>query len=89
MVVDGVRILERMIDPAHGDFSPEVARYFLSLDFSSEQHARCDVLSSKASKGTLTESEAAEFDELLAANSLLTVLQSKARLSIHAHTPAA
>jgi hypothetical protein len=89
MVIEGVRILERMIDPGHGDFSPEVARYFLSLDFLPEQHARCDLLSGKAVDGSLSESEAAEFDELLAANALLTVLQSKARLSIRQQTPAA
>jgi hypothetical protein len=79
MVAEGVSILERMIDPAHGDFSPEVARYFLSLDFTPEQHARGDELSGKAAEGRLTESEAMELDELLAANALLMILQSKAR----------
>jgi hypothetical protein len=89
MVIEGVSILERMIDPEHGDFTPEVAKYFLSFDFSPEQHARYEMLSTRAAEGILSQSEAAELDELLAANALLTVLQSKARLSLHPQTPAA
>ena len=82
MVLEGISILERMIDPDHGDFTPDVAKYFLSFDFTLEQHARCDALFEKAAAGTLSETEARELDELIAANALLTVLQSKARLSI-------
>ena len=89
MVRDGFSILERMIDPTHGDFTPAVAKYFLSFDFTEEEHARRDALSERAAAGTLSESEAAELDQLLAANALLTVLQSKARLSIHPKNPAA
>jgi hypothetical protein len=89
MVIEGISILERLIDPGHGDFTPDVAKYFLSFDFSPEQHARCEVLSAKAAEGTLSAEETAELDELIAANALLTVLQSKARLSIRQQTPAA
>ncbi len=89
MVIEGLSILERMIDPGHGNFTPDVAKYFLAFDFSPEQHARCDVLSEKAARGALSESEAVELDELIAANAILTALQSKARLSIHSQTPAA
>jgi len=89
MVIEGISILERMIDPARGDFTPDVAKYFLSFDFSPEQHARYEVLAAKAAQGTLSEKEAGDLDELIAANALLTVLQSKARLSIRQQTPAA
>ncbi len=85
----GVSSLERLIDPDNGSFTPDVAKYFLAIDFSPEQHARCDALSAKAAAGTLSEPETAELDELLAAKALLTVLQSKARLSIHRQSPAA
>jgi hypothetical protein len=89
MVIEGLSILERIIDPAHGDFTPDVAKYFLSFDFSPEQHARYEVLAAKAATGTLSETEVGELDEFIAANALLTVLQSKARLSIRQQTPAA
>ena len=89
MALLGIQVLESMIDPTHGDFSPEVAKYFLSIDFSADQHARCEALSALASEGKLSETEANELDELLAANAILTVLQSKARLSIGHQTPAA
>ena len=89
MVSDGISILERMIDPGHGNFTPDVAKYFLSFDFSPEQHARYEALSGRVAQGTLSEAEARELDELIAANALLTVLQSKARLSIRQQTPAA
>ncbi len=89
MVIEGISILERMINPDHGDFTPEVAKYFFSFDFSPEQHARYEMLAGKAAEGTLLQNEAAELDELLAANAILTVLQSKARLSMRQQTPAA
>jgi hypothetical protein len=37
----------------------------------------------------LSEQEEAELDEFLAANALLTILQSKARVSLKKHNPAA
>lgn len=89
MAIAGLSILERIIDPGLGDFTPEVARYFLSFDFSPDEHARCEALSGKAAEGTLSENEASELDEFLAANALLTVLQSKARMSVRQQTPAA
>jgi uncharacterized protein with NAD-binding domain and iron-sulfur cluster len=89
MLFGGISSLERLIDPDNGNFTADVAKYFLAIDFTPEQHARCEALSGKAASGTLSESEAAELDELLAANALLTVLQSKARQSIHRQTPAA
>jgi hypothetical protein len=43
----------------------------------------------RAASGTLSESESAAFDELSAANALITVLQPGARQLIHRQTPAA
>jgi hypothetical protein len=68
---------------------PDHARYILSLDFSPEEHARYAELSAKAQSGTLTEQEQGELDEFLTANALLMILQSKARVSLKQHTPAA
>jgi hypothetical protein len=89
MVYGGTRLLEGIIRPDEGGLSPELAQYLLTLDFTPEQHARYATLSGKAEAGTLTDSEAAEIDEYLATNALLTVLQSKARLSLKHHQPAA
>ena len=82
-------ILESLIEPEEGTFSPELAEYVLSLGFSNRQQARCQALSYKAQDGKLTEREAAELEEFLQANSLLIVLKSKARRSLKRHSPAA
>lgn len=87
MVTQGA-ILERLIEPQHGGFSPEHARYVLSLDLSPADHARYAELSVKAQNGTLTAAEQGALDDLLAVNALLMILQSKARVSLKRHTPA-
>jgi hypothetical protein len=66
-----------------------VAEYLLQLDFPPEDHARYLELSAKAQAGTLAAEEAAELDDLLLANNVLTILQSKARVSLAQRTPAA
>jgi hypothetical protein len=82
-------LLDRIIEPRHGGFSPEHARYVLSLDFSAEDHARFATLSEKAQSGTLSDQERADLDDLLAVNALLAILQAKARISLKKHSPAA
>jgi hypothetical protein len=82
-------ILESLIEPEEGSFSPELARYVLSLGFSEKQQARCQTLSRKARSGKLSEEEAGELDEFIEANSLLIVLKSKARRSLKRRSPAA
>jgi hypothetical protein len=81
--------LERIIQPAEGTFSAELATYLLALDFPAPDHARYEALSVKAQEGTLTEGEKAELDDLLTANDVLTILQSKARMSLRRQNPAA
>ena len=78
----GASILEQIIEPRMGSFSIEHARYILSLDFSPEQQAHYSTLALKAQDGDLNAQEVAELDEFLAANALLTILQSKARMSL-------
>jgi hypothetical protein len=82
-------ILDRLIEPQRGGFSPEHARYVLSLDFSPGEHAQYAALSEKAQAGTLTDQERADLDDFLAVNALLTILQAKARTSLKKHVPAA
>jgi hypothetical protein len=82
-------ILDRIIEPHRGGFSEEHARYVLSLDFTPQEHARYAELAAKAQDGALDPEEQAEIDEFLSVNALLTVLQSKARVSLKKHTSAA
>ena len=89
MVHSAMRLLESIIRPGEGGMSPELAKYVLSLDFTPEQHARYAELAPKAESGAMTEGEAIEIDEFLAANALLTLLHAKARQSLKQHQPAA
>jgi hypothetical protein len=78
----GIAILERVIEPGRGDFSPNHARYVLSLGFSDEEQSLFQNLSAKAQSGTLTPDEIRELDAFLSANALLIILRSKARRSL-------
>jgi len=82
-------IFESIIQPESGTLSPEHARYILSLDFSPAQHALYEELSSKANEGLLTDEERFDLDQLLTANTMLAILQSKARVSLKQHSTAA
>ncbi len=85
----GTGILSRIIAPKRGDLPPDLAKYILSLEFSRQDQARYEKLSAKAQGDTLSKKEAAELDAFLSANSLLMVLQSKARVSLAKRGPAA
>ena len=85
----GMSILERIIEPQRGGFSTEHARYVLSLDFTAEEQARYAELADKAQLGTLNEEEETHLNEFIAANALLGLLQSNARISLKKHNPAA
>ena len=61
----------------------------LTLGFSGQEQARYAELTQKAQEGKLSESEEADLDEFLAANALLSILQSKVRISLKKHHPAA
>src|SRR5207248_5668363 len=75
-------IVGRLIKPDHGDFSPEVARELLSLQFGDEDQARMRELSDKAQEGTLTASEQAEVENYRRVGYWLGILWSRARLSL-------
>jgi hypothetical protein len=85
----GASVLDRIIEPRTGGFSDEHARYILSLDFAPEEQARYAELAEKVQLGNLTEQEQADLDEFVTANALLTILQSKARISLRKHNSAA
>jgi hypothetical protein len=82
-------ILERLIAPQQGDFSPELASYVLAMDFPPSDHRRYADLASKAQSASLTPDERSELEDYLSVDELLTLLRSKARASLHRRNPAA
>jgi hypothetical protein len=80
--------LQRVLRPFEDDLPPDFARRLLALDFSESDHARCRELSEKAQLGLLSEQERVELDDLLTANDLLMILQTKARISLNKRTSA-
>ena len=85
----GANILQRIIEPQRGGFSSEHAQYVLSLDFSNDEQARYAELAQKVQDGGPTNLEEAELNEFVATNALLTILQSKARISLQKQNPVA
>jgi hypothetical protein len=79
---NGTAILERLIEPAKDDLTPEAAQYLLRLDFPRKDHQRLQRLSAKASAGTLSDKERAELDDYLRVADLLALMQSKARRAL-------
>jgi hypothetical protein len=82
-------ILERVINRDLADFSPEVARQILSLDFPAADHARYAELSARASDGTLTDEERSELEDYLDINDFLMIIKTKAEMSLRRRSPAA
>jgi hypothetical protein len=81
-MVARANILEQVINPQEGDMSPDLARYILTLDFPPKAHARYSLLATKAQEDMLSAVERAELEEFLKVNNLLTIIQSRARLSL-------
>ena len=82
-------ILEHVISQAKGDLSAELARYILSLDFPPADQARYAELSAKAQSGALSAEERAELEDFLNVNDFLTIVQSKARVTLGDQSSAA
>lgn len=75
-------ILSRVIEPDEADFSPEVARAFLKWKFPLADEQRVDELSLKAQEQSLSPEERAELEDYIRVADLVTILQSKSRLSL-------
>jgi hypothetical protein len=84
-----IAILERAIDPQGGGMSPAVAAEVLNMSFPPADHARYAELQAKARDGELSVDERDDLESYLAANDLLAIFKSKARISQRQHSPAA
>ncbi len=78
----GSSVLERLLRPSEGGLPLDFARQLLQLDFSAEDQARYQELSEKSQLGALNNVEKQELDDLLTANDVLTILQTKAQSSL-------
>jgi hypothetical protein len=79
-------IFSRVLEPEKPLISPDAARSFLALDFSSTDRERLNVLSAKARAGSLTPDEDEELENFLRVGDLLAIMQSKARRSLQKGT---
>lgn len=75
-------ILSRVIAPGEPNLPPDTARIILSLDFGKEDRDRMNQLAQKAREGTLTAEEQVEIDCYERVGHFLSLLRSKARLSL-------
>lgn len=82
------QIWTRLILPDEPDLAPEVAKYFLTLGFTETEQNRYEALASKEQRD-LSHDERSELEEFAHANTVLMLLQSKARLSLKRRQPAA
>ena len=82
-------ILRRLIDLNQGNLPPGAAEAVLQFRFSDSDQARLSELASKSNQGTLTSTEADEYDAYFATADLLSLWKSKARLSLKQHPSAA
>ena len=82
-------IFEELVQPADGNFSPELAQYVLSLKFSPRQVARYEDLAARVQDDQLAPEERAELDAYVQANAILGMMKAKARRSLIQNTSAA
>jgi hypothetical protein len=74
-------IFDRVIQPEQGSLSEAHAQYVLSLCFTQDEKSRYSELSGK-DQSELTADEKAELQLMVGANTLLMLMQAKARLSL-------
>jgi hypothetical protein len=75
-------ILSRIIASGKPELPVHTAEMILALEFPREDRERMDQLSEKAREGTLTREEQFEIDAYERVGSFLSLLRSKARISL-------
>jgi hypothetical protein len=78
--------LDRLLDPVSRCLTPEAARALVNLRADPSIQARLDELADKNTENRLTKDEREQYDLYLSAFSVITVLQSKARMILKATT---
>jgi len=74
-----VDFLDRLLEPVGNALSPDAARKLIALRADAQAQDRMDELADRANGGMLTAEERSEYETLIAAATVLGVLQAKAR----------
>jgi hypothetical protein len=80
-------ILSRVLSPTQPNLSSPLAKMILEFDFPSEDRERMNELADKARDGSLTGEEQAEIDACERVGHFLSLLRSKARISLEKSPP--
>jgi len=75
-------ILAEVIAADVGDLSPDVAQSLLRWKFTDRAVARMTELADRNNKGTITPPEREDLEKYLRVDSLLNIVQAKARMSL-------
>jgi hypothetical protein len=75
-------MLDRLLDPVGRALGPDAARRLLGLRPDSEVQRRIDDLAERANEGQLSEEERSEYEALIAAATVVGLLQAKARAAL-------
>jgi hypothetical protein len=81
-MINEAEILSRVIAPEEPTLPPDTAKILLSFDFPKDDRDRMEQLAEKAREGTLTPEEQAEIDCYERVGHFLSLLRSKARISL-------
>jgi hypothetical protein len=82
-------IIGRVIDPSNPTLTRAAAEWILALGYSEADQARMTELTAKSNQGVLTPAEHRKLEGYVFVGDPLSILKSKARLSLRKHSPAA
>ena len=71
--------LDRFLDPIAACLTPEVAQRIVELRTDKRTRTRLEELRGKANEGALSDSERAEYEELVEGFDLFSILKAKAK----------
>lgn len=82
-------IFSRVIDPSNPTLKPAAAKAILELGYTESDHARMARLANKSNRGKLSPAERRELEGYVFVGDILSLLKTKARLSLQKRSPAA
>jgi hypothetical protein len=88
-IVTEADIFERVVDASNPTLTPQAAEGILKLGYSDADQQRMAELARKSNEGTLTPDERRELESYVFVGDVLSLLKSKARLSLRKQNPAA
>jgi hypothetical protein len=86
-IVTEVDIFSRLIDASNPTLTPDAAAGILQLGYSEADHARMTELAGKSNEGALTPGEYRELESYVFVGDVLSLLKSKARVSLLKQSP--